>query len=241
MYHSVTFGDKNTWDDWHLIPESRPVFLPPETKTNYVDIPGADGKLDLSEALTGEMLYKNRTGSINFYVDNGHEDWTVLYSKIMNYLHGQKMKVWLEDDPYFYYEGRFSVNTWKSEKARSQITIDYDVAPYKIDIQSSADEWLWDPFNFEVGVIREYNNVRVNGEWVVNFIGSRRTVIPTFNVILDNSSNPISLKWSGDTTKSFGLVNGKNKFPDIKIKNNTYILTFTGNGVVSIDYRGGNL
>lgn len=241
MYHSIMFGDKNTWDDWHLIPQTRPVFLPPDAKTSYVEVPGADGKIDLTESLTGSILYKNRQGTIQFYVDNGHEEWDVLYSKIMNYLHGQKMNAILEDDPSFYYEGRFSVNTWKSEKHRSEIAIDYDVAPYKIDIQSSKEDWLWDPFNFEVGVIREYNNVRVNGELTLEFIGSRRAYIPVFDTVLDNSANPIILRWSSIPDKSFGLQNGRSKFPDVKIKNNTTIMTFTGYGVVTIDYRGGSL
>ena len=241
MYHSVTFGDKNTWDDWHLIPESRPVLLPPDMKTTYVDIPGTDGHADFSEALTGAMMYKNRTGSLKFFVENGFKDWAILYSEIMNYLHGQQMKVYLEDDPSFYYEGRFNVNTWKSEEHRSEIYIDYDIYPYKIDIQSSSDEWLWDPFNFEIGVIREYSNVRVNGSLVVNFIGSRRPYIPTFKVILDDSSVPISLSWTGLPSKTYGLNNGDNRFPDIKIKNNETVMTFTGQGIISIDYRGGSL
>jgi hypothetical protein len=241
MYHSITFGNKNTWDDWHLIPEERPLFLPPDTKTKYVDIPGANGHKDISEALTGEPLYENRTGDITFYVMNGYQDWTILYSEIMNYLHGQQMNAFLEDDPYFYYEGRFFVNEWASEKDYSKIVISYNVAPYKIDMLSSKDAWLWDPFNFEVGVIREYNNVRVDDILIVNFIGSRRTYIPTFEVILDNPNNPITLTWSELPNNSFGLVNGKNKIPDIRIKNTDSVFTFTGKGVVSIDYRGGSL
>ena len=46
MYHSITIGSKNTWDDWYLIPSSRPVVNPPKPKTKYIDIPGADGHLD---------------------------------------------------------------------------------------------------------------------------------------------------------------------------------------------------
>ena len=41
----------NTWDDWHILAESRPVFAPPEPKTNYIDVPGGNGSLDLSELL----------------------------------------------------------------------------------------------------------------------------------------------------------------------------------------------
>ena len=63
MYHSITLGTKNTWDDWHLIPTSRPVVNPPSVKTNMIEIPGGDGVLDLTTALAGRVLYKNRTGA----------------------------------------------------------------------------------------------------------------------------------------------------------------------------------
>ena len=44
MYHSITFdNEKNTWDDWHLIPSSRPLVAPPSIKSNYVDVAGVDG------------------------------------------------------------------------------------------------------------------------------------------------------------------------------------------------------
>ena len=241
MYHSITFGDKNTWDDWHLVPQTRPVLLPPDVKTNYVDIPGADGHLDLTEALVGEPLYKNRTGSIDFYVMNGYQSWEQIYSIIMNYLHGQKMKVFLEDDPGFYYEGRFSVNTWKSEKHRSEIVIDYDVGPYKIDFYSTADRWLWDPFNFDIGIIREYYNLYVNQTLTVNIIGSRRSYIPTIKSIPSLPQYPITMTWSGTGSRNYVLQYGENKFPDVKIKEGESTLTFSGFGYITIDYRGGSL
>ena len=66
LYHSITFGDKNTWDDWRLVPASRPLFNPPAQKVKTLDIPGGDGVIDLSQALTGYPVYQNRTGSIEF-------------------------------------------------------------------------------------------------------------------------------------------------------------------------------
>ena len=68
MYHSVTFGDKNTWDDWKLVAAERPFVAPPTPKTNMVDIPGASSELDFSEELTGYPTYENRTGSIEFTI-----------------------------------------------------------------------------------------------------------------------------------------------------------------------------
>lgn len=138
MYHSITFGDKNTWDNWHLVPTSRPVFNPPKQKIKTLEILGGNGIIDLSESLTGYPLYENREGSFEFVVMNGYKPWQEAYSDISDYIHGRKMRAVLEDDPYYYYEGRFSINAWKSDKNNSFITIDYNVAPYKRRIVNSV-------------------------------------------------------------------------------------------------------
>ena len=157
--HSITFGDgtlvdgkfagKNTWYDWHLIPTTRPVVAQAGVSTNFVDIPGRrDGPIDLSEYLTGGILYGARSGSFQFIVDNDHEYWENIRSSIVNYLHGKRMKMCLEDDPAYYYEGRFTVEEWASGASYSTVTINYAVEPYKYYINAGGD-WLWDPFNFD--------------------------------------------------------------------------------------------
>lgn len=134
MYHSVTFGTKNTWDDWHIVPSSRPVISPPSVKTNYVEVPGANGSIDFTEALRGFPVYQNRTGSIEFIVLHDYwNSWANTYHTIMSHLHGKRMRMILEDDPNYYYEGRFSVNNWKSDRDYSKITIDYTVDPFKME------------------------------------------------------------------------------------------------------------
>lgn len=153
MYHSVTFGEKNTWDDWRIVPATRPLFDPPPQKVKTVDVPGGDGLIDLSQALSGRPVFQNRTGSMEFIVMNDFRPWQIAYSDILAYLHGQRMRAVLEDDPGYFYEGRFTVNAWKSEKDWSRIVIDYSVEPYKRSLESSLDPWKWDPFNFQNGVI----------------------------------------------------------------------------------------
>lgn len=142
MYHSITFGDKNTWTDWHLVPTSRPVIAPPKPKTQYVDIPGADGSIDLTESLAGRPVFSNREGTLEFIVlndfnvDDYNYNWIDVYTDILQYLHGRSMRMILEDDPKYYYEGRFEVNSWTSDANNSKISINYIVSPYKYLIDS---------------------------------------------------------------------------------------------------------
>lgn len=237
MYHSITYGDKNTWDDWHLIPSERPSFSPPGTKTHYVDIPGANGQIDLTESLTGYPVYENRTGSHEFYIANGYKSWDILYSEIMNYLHGKRMKATLEDDKYFYYEGRFEVNQWKSDKWYSIITINYDVYPYKREPNSSTEPWLWDPFDFEEGIIRDYSNLTVSGSLSLEILGRGEFVVPSITVDSTDGSG-MDVKMG---TETYHLYDGVNVNPAIEVGTENVTLEFTGNGTISVDYRGGSL
>ena len=236
MYHSITYGEKNTWDDWHLIPSSRPVFNPPATKTQYVDLPGGNGQIDLTEALTGYPVYENRTGSHEFYVENGYKEWSDLYSEIMNYLHGKSMEAYLEDDPYYVYVGRFEVNEWKSDKWNSVITIDYNVYPYKKERNSSLDDWLWDPFDFENGVIREYKSLSVSGSLTLKIPPTVEPISPT--IIVSNASGEFKVAIKG---KTYILQNGTNYLPDVTISTEEINMVFTGTATVSVDLRGGKL
>ena len=136
-FNPVLYG-KNTWDDWHLVPASRPVFNPPSLKEHIVDIPGKDGVLDFTEALTGYPMFERREGTFEFIVMNGYQEWHQLYSDMMLFLHGKKLRAVLEDDPDYFYEGRFMIQEWKSEKDYSRVIIAYKVDPYKWSILTSS-------------------------------------------------------------------------------------------------------
>jgi len=132
MYHSVTFGNKNSYSDWHLVPDSRPVIVMPEQKKEVVDVPGGNSVIDMSMSLTKFPIFNRRSGSLRFHVLNGYRNWKDLYEEIAMYLHGQKMNMLLEDDPNFYYTGYFSVNwTSNNDGTWSDIEIGYDLEPYK--------------------------------------------------------------------------------------------------------------
>lgn len=253
MYHSVTFGDKNTWDDWRLVPSSRPVFNPPAQKVKTLDIPGGDGVIDLSQALTGYPVYQNRTGSIEFIVMNDFKPWHMAYSDIMDYLHGQSMKAVLEDDPEYFYEGRFTVNAWKSEKDWSRIVIDYDVGPYKWSVLSSIDDWLWDPFNFQNGVIRSmlFKNISVSTTMLTRRLDAalfgRAPICPSF-IVSTTARRGVHIRFVNpqlglDETKL--LPEGRSQIPEFVFFGDQgatmYLWCDSGTGAVSVDFRQGRL
>lgn len=152
--HSININNYNTWDDWHLIPSSRPVVNPPSPKRQTVDIPGGNGILDESDTLRGFPVYSTRQGSWEFYVENDYGNWQKRYTEIMDAIHGLKMEVSLDDDPSWFYSGTVSVNEWRSDKDRSVIVLDYDLYPYKLSyVMSNDEDWLWNPFNFETDII----------------------------------------------------------------------------------------
>lgn len=253
MYHSITFGDKNTWDDWRLVPSSRPVFNPPAQKVKTIDIPCGDGVLDLSTALTGYPVYQNRTGQIEFIVMNDFKPWQVAYSDIMDYLHGQTMRATLEDDPEYFYEGRFTVNAWKSQKDWSRIVIDYNVGPYKWAHLTSLDEWLWDPFNFQNGVIRAKFFKNINVSTTVNTLQlqsglfGRAPICPKF-IVHTTAGNGIHIQFINtqlgiDITRT--IVEGESQIPEFVFFGEAgatiRLWTESGTGTVSIDFRQGRL
>ena len=141
----------NTLRDWHIVPLGRPVVNPPEQKLHVVDIPGANGVVDLSNSLTKYPVFNNRTGSWNFAILSDETDTPTSYDKMVNFLQGIAVKVMFEDDLKYYYQGRVFVESISpnSDGTCSEVSLGYDLEPYKQSVSLSTDDWLWDSFNFE--------------------------------------------------------------------------------------------
>jgi len=226
--HAITIGEKNTYEDWKLIPTSRPLIAPPTPKTNYVEIPGAHGMIDYTEVLSG-VKYNNRSGSWEFKVLNGYTEWYKRYSEIMNYLQGRKCRVILDDDPGYYYNCRLSVNSWRSDKDWSTIVIDYIAEPFKYPVNSTVNyDWLWNELfdntifygRFDVSVSKWRNLINSSAE----DIGVAITTTSPMAIFFDNDVTFIE---EGTTANAITIHPGDN------------IMCFYGTGRVEIDYSEG--
>lgn len=124
----VYFDTLHSYRDFNLILSA--VNIPPASpKTNFIDVDGADGSLDLTESL-GEVKYSDRKGSLTLSV-LPEDDFEQKKSDISNILNGQRFLITLDKDIEYYYIGRCSINNYKEDKKLRQIVVDMQLQPYK--------------------------------------------------------------------------------------------------------------
>lgn len=228
---TVTFGIKNSYDDFGLILTDKDIGFP-EPKLEEVDVIGADGVIDLSEVLNDDIKYKTRKLQFTFTVLKGNKYWASTVADVANYLHGKKLRIQMDFDPAYYYTGRCKINSFKTSKRLCTITIDAECEPYRLDINGNGEKWLWDTFSFQNGFIR-VNAVTVNGSLQVNLQNQRKIVSPTFTC-----STAMTVTFDGVT---YNLPKGKTQVLGIRLQYGTNYVTFRGNGTVKIEYQGGAL
>lgn len=239
--HSVIFGPTDgsagmhTWEDWFLIPTSRPTMSMPGAQNKFVEIPGMNGSYDISDYLTPDVTYTDRSGSFEFVVDNDHADWLTIYRSIAAYLHGQRLRMILTDDLEWYYEGRFTLDEWKSEQARSKISISYRVAPFKFSIYADfTDNILWDPFCFER-----------DSDWSALYHVELSNETRTYDLEAYGIRNQIRARLvsGGPITASFGSITATLDTPNAEValgqssRIGMTSLTLSGSGVVDIGWQ----
>ena len=78
----VTFGTNHSYKAWGLKLKEIKIGLP-EVKTSYVEVPGMNGSLDLTEATFGGVTYGMRTLEFSFDARNcSYTDWASLVTAI---------------------------------------------------------------------------------------------------------------------------------------------------------------
>lgn len=232
MPYGITFDDeKHTSDDFGLRIRSIHIGLP-DVKSEKIELPGADGYVDMTDYFGAK--YKNRKIEIECDLeDRSYERWMSSISRISSYLHGKKRKLVLDWDAGYYFVGRGECEYDKDNRIYSGITLKFDCEPYKYEFTATDEEWIWDPFDLEDGIIREYGNMQVSGSMTLVALGSPMPVVPEIITSAD-----MQVTFGGIT---YELKAGTNYFPDIEIKEGDNEMIFTGNGTVTVSYRGGSL
>ena len=191
VVHSINIATKtdvwNTFENLGLVPAERPDVIPPEVKTQYVDLPASDGVLDYTELLLGKTPFGRRQGSWRFYTDEFkmrslNFTWHSLYQYLLENLHGVECEVSLDDDQDYYYKGRVSINQWRSSAYFSEIVIDYNCDSYKYSrVTSDEEDWQWDVVLDDPDKTILYGDYSSQDYKVINFInGGEQPTIPDY-------------------------------------------------------------
>lgn len=207
----------NTWDDWRLTLTGKDV-SPPQPKTNYIDLDGRHGTLDLSEALTGGVVYEDRTVKAKFWTSEGTDTSRVqLMREIIAALHGRKVEIIEPDDPDHYFLGRVQIKPDAHDQVHDEFTLEAVCEPWRYALTETK------------------HLVKVNGGSVDTFIQNNgvKTLCPTIEV-----EGSVTLTHNGATV---GLTSGTYKLSDIKLHYGTNIVGVSGNGSVTFIYREATL
>ena len=127
---------KFAWEDFGLIPISRPYISTPKANYTLVQIPNSSSKLNITDYMPGGMTYESRTGEWQFAIDHTKElwkNWYTGYYEVEEYFHGSRMLVCLNDDPENVYEGRISISSYDPGESYSKVTLSYDLDAMSIE------------------------------------------------------------------------------------------------------------
>lgn len=218
----ILFGNVHSFRDLDMI-LSKVEISPAAPKVTYVDIPGGDGSLDLTEA-HGEVKYSDRvirvTLSMNPASGLSETAWEAKKTEVSNSLNGLACDITLDKDPDYYWTGRCSVDSYLANKKLRQIVVVARVRPYKL---KQAETVVTFPAGN--GTTVEYKDIQLD---------SRKTVVPTIHcaenarVYLEDNT---VFEFAPGTHKQLGIV----------LTTGQHMLRVVSTGVVTFTFREGDL
>lgn len=213
MIRGVTLGDKHSYMDWGM--RMNPVNIPlPVPKNKYIDLPGANGGIDLTE-VHGDVVYDYRNFGIELVKLDKRRAWPQLSSMVANCVHGRRLKIVFDDDPDYYYLGRCTVDGLAPFTLTGTITIYVMTEPYK----------------YKREVTQKFFDITAST--TVTLSNGRMPVVPTIT-----TDAQMTLAW-GVYTKT--LAAGTHKILDLVLREGENDISIEGTGSISFVYQEGSL
>lgn len=233
-------GEEYNSLDWMLILTNCEIEDAPARRYE-VEVPGRDGKLDMSEALGG-VYFENRRIELTFacinYTTQRH---LLLASTVRNAIDGKLCRLVISSDLGYFWRGRCQVDATRLGIEGSELVVTMDAEPYKYDTISSYDAWEWDPFNFETGVIVQLDDIVLDNETVEVELPIDPARSKPIIWLTSGSSGSVSAKMSGEASWH-PLRSGKNTIPEVRMSATAdTVLMLEGTGTVGVEYRIGSL
>lgn len=209
---TVNINGKNVLQEYGLILISKNVENA-TPKTIMVDIPGADGKLDITDAM-GVVRYQNRKINLKFEVIGGPVKTARVAALVANAYNGARVNLIFSEDPGYFYEGRVVGMTCQQKNASSELTMTVDCQPY-------------------AKTVGEFT-VTITGSGTVFIAGSRMPTVPTITVA-DGSTTIMA------RGKSHSLEAGTYALHDMPVLDGLNTFEVSGTAKVTWTYRKGKL
>ena len=210
----IRFGTKWAHADYGLI--VAPYVIPmPEPQTNFVEIPGRDGALDLSEAF-GTVRYADRIIPLTLYA---RAPFGALVSAFAADVHGRRMNVIFDRDPTYYFDARVTVDDVERQAGYCELSLECRAKPYKLE-------------HFETTI-----TVLPAGSATVTLTNTRMPVVPVIT-----TSAEMTLTFTiGGTVYTINLSAGTRVVPSLVLMEGDTEIEITGTGSITFTYRKGAL
>lgn len=208
----ITFGEFHSYRDLRLILSEKEIGAP-SVKTKLVEIEGADGSIDYTDFFDGPK-YGDVTHKFTFSTIVPRSDFLTQYSEVKNALHGQKLRIVLDDDPSFYYVGRCYVSSFTDEKGIGKITVECECEPYKYKQTKTV-------------VTRA-----VDGTDTIVLTNSKKRAVPLVTITTDTSLNIVF-----QTYNVWDLGSGSYALPELELAEGANVVTVTGAGSITFEWQ----
>lgn len=187
-------------------------------RANYVEVPGRDGDLDLSTALTdGVPRYGNRNLTVSLECSEGTRlEREAMINTMINWLDGWRLNIILPDDPDHYLTGRVHVAREYNDPAHAAVTV-----------TSVCDPWR---YNARETVVKLTARETEQEALLTN--DGRRTVVPL--LLIEGEGASVSLKFG---TASWVLSAGSYQLPDLVLNQGGDVIKYSGTGSLTFTYQ----
>ena len=212
----ITFGSLHSYRDFRLLLVKKEVGSP-TVKVRKIEVEGADGALDYTDFF-GEPKYEDVTHKFEFQTIVPQSEFLSLFSTIKNALHGKKMRIILDDDPLFYYNGRLHVSSFTNEKSIGIVSVEAECEPYKYKLEKTVAE------------------IYVDGTFTAVLPNSRKRAVP--EVVIETDSS-IRIEYLGSNIWDLG--SGSFTLPELELVEGDNSITLTGTGTVTFSWQEGAL
>lgn len=188
----------------------------PAIKVQKIDIPGADGDLDMTDYFGGAK-YENVKHKFEFATIAPRNEHLTLFSTIKNAIHGKKGRIIIDGDPSYFYLGRCSVSAFTNDKGAGYVTVECDCEPYKYKLNKTLATQA------------------VEGTETVVLTNGRKRAVPEVTVVTESGLHIVYNDFIWD------LGTGSYTLPELELVEGNNIVTVTGTGSIAFEWQEGNL